>query len=153
MWRISPIRGKAGLVRFLRARRRTPCSTRSMRRWRGGLSVWQSSILYKISKSSATAGLFLKIPKYGAFFVLKAKSYQSRLRGCRRGFHSTDHLIGLCQMPGGPWVSGLHAISILLTSIITMDEPFDQLSATALRKLLITEVKTFVACLETTPHE
>lgn len=34
-----------------------------------------------------------------------------------------------------------------------MDEPFDQLSATALRKLLITEVKTFVAALETTPHE
>jgi len=34
-----------------------------------------------------------------------------------------------------------------------MDEPFDQLSATALRKLLITEVKTFVAGLETIPHE
>lgn len=34
-----------------------------------------------------------------------------------------------------------------------MDETFDQLSATTLRKLLITEVKTFVACLETTPPE
>ncbi|HEV2481254.1 MAG TPA: hypothetical protein VGS79_16390 [Puia sp.] len=34
-----------------------------------------------------------------------------------------------------------------------MDDPFNQLSATELRKLLITEVKTFVACLETTPPE
>lgn len=47
----------------------------------------------------------------------------------------------------------MRAISILLISNITMDEPFDQLSATALRKLLIVEVKTFVACLETTPPE
>lgn len=34
-----------------------------------------------------------------------------------------------------------------------MDEPLDQLSATVLRKLLITEVKTFVASLETTSTE
>ena len=34
-----------------------------------------------------------------------------------------------------------------------MDEPLDQLSATTLRKLLITEVKTFVACLENTSPE
>lgn len=44
-------------------------------------------------------------------------------------------------------------LKILLISTIKMDEPYEQFSATALRKLLITEVKTFVASLETTSPE
>jgi len=34
-----------------------------------------------------------------------------------------------------------------------METPLAQLNATALRKLLITEVKVFIDCLETTPPE
>ena len=74
------------------------------------------------------------------------------LRGCRRGFHSTDCLIKMCQMPGGAWVDDLYTIDSF-HYCNKMDEPFDQLSATALRNLLITETKTFVAGLDTIPHE
>jgi hypothetical protein len=44
-------------------------------------------------------------------------------------------------------------ILILFNSVIPMEKPLEQLSATVLRKLLITEVKTFIACLETVSPE